>query len=44
MRIFLSYRRDDSKRAAGRLGERLDERFEAFTDVDVIRAGAFSRR
>jgi hypothetical protein len=38
-RVFVSYRRDDSKHAAGRLGERLDERFEVFTDVDQIQAG-----
>jgi hypothetical protein len=37
--VFVSYRRDDSKHAAGRLGERLDERFTLFMDVDSIRPG-----
>ena len=27
-RVFLSYRRDDSKHAAARIAERLDERFQ----------------
>ena len=39
-RVFVSYRRDDSKHAAGRLVERLDERFTLFMDVDRIRPGA----
>lgn len=38
--MFVSYRRDDSKHAAGRLGERLDERFKLFMDVDQIQGGA----
>jgi tetratricopeptide (TPR) repeat protein len=40
VRVFVSYRRADSKHAAGRLGERLDERFTLFMDVDRIRPGA----
>lgn len=39
-RVFVSYRRDDSKHAAGRLAERLDERFTLFMDVDRIRPGS----
>ncbi|HRK48344.1 MAG TPA: TIR domain-containing protein, partial [Nocardioides sp.] len=35
----MSYRRDDSKHAAGRLGERLGERFQLFMDIDSIRPG-----
>ena len=38
--VFVSYRRDDSKHAAGRLGERLHERFRLFMDIDSIRPGA----
>ena len=37
--VFVSYRRDDSKHAAGRLGERLDQRFNLFMDIDSIRPG-----
>lgn len=37
--VFVSYRRDDSKHAAGRLGERLGERFQLFMDIDSIRPG-----
>jgi hypothetical protein len=37
--VFLSYRRDDTKHAAGRLAERLDQRFELFMDVDDIGPG-----
>jgi len=37
--VFVSYRRDDSKHAAGRLGERLHERFRLFMDIDNIRPG-----
>ena len=32
--VFVSYRRDDSKHAAGRLAERLNERFTLFMDVE----------
>jgi hypothetical protein len=39
-RVFVSYRRDDSKHAAGRLAERLDERFTLFMDVTRIRPGS----
>jgi hypothetical protein len=39
-RVFVSYRRDDSKHAAGRLAERLDERFTLFMDVARIRPGS----
>ena len=38
-RVFLSYRRDDSKHAAARIAERLDERFQLFMDVDAIQPG-----
>ena len=38
--VFVSYRRDDSKHAAGRLEERLNERFKLFMDVDQIQGGA----
>jgi hypothetical protein len=37
--VFISYRRDDTKHAAGRLGERLGERFDLFMDIDDIRPG-----
>ena len=37
--VFVSYRRDDSKHAAGRLGERLHERFRLFMDIDNSRPG-----
>jgi hypothetical protein len=40
VRVFVSYRRDDSKHAAGRLSERLDERFKLFMDIDEIQGGA----
>lgn len=40
IQVFLSYRRDDSKHAAGRLEERLNERFKLFMDVDQIQGGA----
>lgn len=42
-RIFLSYRRDDTKHMAGRLADRLDLRFGSgtvFMDVDAIAPGA----
>jgi len=38
--VFVSYRRADTKHAAGRLGERLHERFHLFMDIDSIRPGA----
>jgi TIR domain len=40
IRVFVSYRRDDSKHAAGRLGERLNERFTLFMDVNQIGPGS----
>ena len=40
VRVFVSYRRDDSRHAAGRLSERLDERFKLFMDVSDIRPGS----
>jgi hypothetical protein len=42
-RIFLSYRREDTRHMAGRLADRLDLRFgsgTAFMDVDAIEPGA----
>jgi hypothetical protein len=41
IQVFVSYRREDSKFAAGRLGDRLrlDPRFKLFMDVDQIQAG-----
>jgi TIR domain len=33
--VFLSYRRADTPYAAGRLGDRLGERFELFMDIDI---------
>jgi hypothetical protein len=42
-RIFLSYRREDTRHVAGRLADRLNSRFGAgtvFMDVDVIELGA----
>ncbi len=38
--VFVSYRRDDSKHAAGRLAERLNERFTLFMDVDSVVPGS----
>jgi TIR domain len=41
-RIFISYRREDTMSATGRLSERLRERFgpdEVFRDLDTIAAG-----
>ena len=38
-RVFLSYRREDSKHVAARIGERLDARFQLFMDVDAIQPG-----
>jgi hypothetical protein len=33
--VFVSYRRADTPYAAGRLGDRLGERFELFMDIDI---------
>ena len=38
-RVFLSYRREDSRHVAARIGERLDARFHLFMDVDAIQPG-----
>ena len=38
--VFVSYRRDDSKHAAGRLAERLREHFTLFMDVDSVPPGS----
>ena len=41
-RIFISYRRDDAKHAAGRLSDRLAQTFrpeQLFIDVDSIEPG-----
>ena len=38
--VFVSYRRDDSRHAAARLGERLNERFRLFMDIDSIQPGS----
>jgi hypothetical protein len=38
--VFVSYRRDDSGHAAARLGERLNERFRLFMDIDSIQPGS----
>ena len=40
IQVFVSYRREDSPHAAGRLVDRLDEHFKLFIDVDRIRPGA----
>ena len=45
--IFISYRREDTSSATGRLTERLESRFgadEVFRDLDEIAAGADFRR
>ena len=42
MRIFISYRRDDARHIAGRLSDRLEERFprtSVFMDVDTLDPG-----
>ena len=41
-RVFICYRRDDAPASAGRLFDRLTERFgcdHVFMDVDTIRSG-----
>jgi hypothetical protein len=39
-RVFVSYRREDTRYAAGRLGDRLNERFDhVFMDIDDIDPG-----
>ena len=37
--IFISYRRDDTQGAAGRLHDHLDDHFEVFMDVDSMEPG-----
>ena len=39
MRVFVSYRRQDARHVAGRLADRLVERFEVFMDMDTIEPG-----
>jgi len=42
-RIFISYRRSDTRHLAGRLSDRLEEQFpgaHVFMDVDAIEPGA----
>jgi hypothetical protein len=41
--VFLSYRRADTPYAAGRLGDRLGERFELFMDIDIAPGLHFGR-
>ena len=41
--VFLSYRRADSPYAAGRLADRLGERFELFMDIDIAPGLHFGR-
>jgi hypothetical protein len=41
--VFLSYRRADTAYAAGRLGDRLGERFELFMDIDIAPGLHFGR-
>ncbi len=41
--VFLSYRRSDTPYAAGRLGDRLGERFELFMDIDIAPGLHFGR-
>jgi hypothetical protein len=38
-RVFVSYRRDDTRHVAGRLADRLVERFQVFMDMDTIEPG-----
>ncbi len=39
-RVFLSYRREDTRHLAGRLADHLRPRFQLFMDVETIRPGA----
>lgn len=39
-RVFLSYRREDTRHLAGRLADHLRPRFELFMDVEAIRPGS----
>ena len=38
-RVFVSYRRQDTRHVAGRLADRLVERFQVFMDMDTIEPG-----
>jgi hypothetical protein len=38
-RVFVSYRRQDARHVAGRLADRLVERFQVFMDMDTIEPG-----
>jgi hypothetical protein len=38
-RVFVSYRREDTRHVAGRLADRLVERFQVFMDMDTIEPG-----
>jgi hypothetical protein len=38
-RVFVSYRREDTRHVAGRLADRLDEHFHVFMDIDTIEPG-----
>jgi TIR domain len=37
--VFVSYRREDTRHLAGRLADRLVERFQVFMDMDTIEPG-----
>ncbi len=39
IRVFVSYRRQDARHVAGRLADRLVERFHVFMDMDTIEPG-----
>ena len=38
-RVFVSYRRQDTRHVAGRLADRLVEHFDVFMDMDTIEPG-----
>ena len=40
VRVFVSYRRQDTRHVAGRLADRLVERFQVFMDMDTIEPGS----
>ena len=44
MKVFVSYRRDDSAHAADRIYEQLSERFDVVFDVDTIPPGLDYRK
>ena len=39
VKVFLSYRRADTQHVAGRIADRIGERFELFVDIDTIPPG-----